>query len=121
MRIKRHIQDMNFMTLKNRSLFTIMTLSLFTLSFIMISDAQTVYGIGISLPQNAVTESGFSDIAIADVKANENCVYLLYWDTGNNDSLKFISSFDNSVSWNPTVLLGTGVTITDILLPNVFS
>ena len=91
------------MTLKNRSLFTIMTLSLFALSFTMISDAQTAYGIGISLPQNAVTESSFSDIVIADVKANENGVYLLYWDIGNGDGLKFISSFDNGVSWNPAV------------------
>jgi len=97
--------ELNFESLKARSLFTVMALSLFAISFTMISDAQTAYGVEIFPVDNAVTETDFANISIVDVQVNENSVYLLYSDRGN---LYFTSSFDKGDTWNGSVQLEFG-------------
>ncbi len=98
MLINQRIKDLNIVSLKTRSLFTLMALSLFAISFTMISDAQTAYGIEVFPLQEILTESTFGDIGIIDVKATENGIYLLYWDEDTSDNIKFTRSVDGGVT-----------------------
>lgn len=105
MKIKQQNQEMNFI---NRSLFTLMALSLFAISFTIILDTQTAYAIEISLPQNAVTEDVFGDIGILDIKIIDDTIYLLYWNSEDNDNLKLTSSIDEGATWSNPVLIFNG-------------
>jgi|APSaa5957512535_1039671.scaffolds.fasta_scaffold09241_2 hypothetical protein len=103
------MNNMNFISLKTRSVYTLMVLSLFAISFTIISDTQTAYGIEISLPQNAVTENDFDNIGILDIKTTENGIYLLYWNSDDNDNLKFTSSVDDGATWSEPVFIYDGL------------
>jgi len=107
--IKQQIKNMNFISLKTRSLFTLMALSLFAISFTMISDEQTAYGIEVFPLQEILTEGGYGNIGILDVKITENGIYLLYWDQGNDDGLRFTTSVDDGVTWSTPYLLNDGL------------
>lgn len=107
--IKQQTKNMNFISMKSRSLFTLMALSLFAISFTMISDEQTAYGIEVFPLQEILTESGYGNIGILDVKITENGIYLLYWDQGNNDGLRFTTSVDDGVTWSTPYLLNNGL------------
>lgn len=99
---------MNFISLNTRSVYVLMTLSLFAISFVMISDAQTAYAIEISSPQNAVSEDDFGDIGILDIKITDDAIHLLYWNSDDNDNLKFTSSVDEGATWSEPVLISNG-------------
>ncbi len=122
MLINQRIKDLNIVSLKTRSLFTLMALSLFAISFTMISDAQTAYGIEVFPLQEILTESTFGDIGIIDVKATENGIYLLYWDEDISDNIKFTRSVDGGVTWSTPALLGGGLdsTFTQIVSQRIF-
>jgi len=109
LRLHSKLSNSSFITLKTRSLFTLMALSLFAISFTMISDAQTAYGIEIFPVNDAVDEVGFNEIAIADVLVNENNVYLLYFDVGIQNFLRITCSDDMGDNWSDPFQLETGL------------
>ena len=81
-----------------------MTISLFAISFIMISDTQTAFAITFSTPASIDTGSS---LFIKDSRVNDDGAYVLYRDQSTNE-LFIAFSDDQGATWNITTVDNTG-------------
>ena len=88
-------------------------------SLSLISDSSDVHAFELNPIKTVVTENSFSEIGIADVKATESGIYVLYWNSEGDNKLKFITSIDNGNTWSNPTLIENGLEMDDGLSPRI--